>query len=152
MSDVVIVRKITDDGLSLIKRFEGFSPVSYRCAAGFMTIGYGHEILSGETIREPISEEEALTILAQDVMIAERSVCRLITVPLEHWQYDALVRWTFNLGGRRLQISTMRKRVNEERHPLVPGEMKRWVYVGTTRLSGLIKRRNAEATMYMGAY
>ncbi len=146
----VTVRKMTDDGLEMIKFFERFSPVSYRCPAGFMTIGYGHEILAGERISEPISEEEALTILTKDVMIAERSVCRLITVPLEDWQYDALVSWTFNLGGRRLQISTMRKRVNEERHPLVPGEIVRWVYSGTTKLAGLIKRRNAEAWMYAG--
>lgn len=152
MSEIVIVRRITDEGLDLIKRFEGFSPMSYRCPANYLSIGFGHEVLPGEKFDEPISEEEALTILENDVKVAERSVCRLISVGLEDWQYDALVSFTYNLGGRRLQISTMRRRVNEEKHHLVPSEIRKWVYAGTKRLGGLIKRRNAEALMYAGAY
>ena len=137
-------------GIDLIKKFENFSPSRYLCPAKFWTIGWGHEILPGEKFDEPISEEVGLDILHRDLLIAERSVCRLISVPLEDWQYDALVSWTFNLGGRRLQISTMRKRVNEQAHGQVPPEMRRWIYAGTKSLSGLIKRRRAEAALYTG--
>ena len=146
----VIIRKVSDVGIGLIKRFEGFSPKLYLCPANYWTLGYGHEVLPGEKIQEPISKEEALTLLQKDVIVAELSVCRLISVPLEEWQYAALVAWTYNLGGRRLQISTMRKRVNEANHPAVPFEMLKWVYAGSKKLSGLIRRRSAEATLYAG--
>ena len=34
--------KVTDEGLSLIKRFEGFRATAYRCPSGVWTIGYGY--------------------------------------------------------------------------------------------------------------
>ena len=36
------MRHITNQGLMLIKQFEGFSPTIYLDAAGLPTIGYGH--------------------------------------------------------------------------------------------------------------
>ena len=36
------MRHVTDEGLALIKRFEGFEPEIYICPAGWPTIGYGH--------------------------------------------------------------------------------------------------------------
>jgi lysozyme len=150
MAQVVVVRKITQEGLEFIKRFEGFSAVVYRCSAGFQTVGYGHEVLKGEKFAVPITEEQALEILARDVMIAERSVCRLINVPLEDWHYDALTSFTYNLGGGALQVSTLRQLVLREEHASVPEQFRRWVYAGGRKLNGLIRRRNAEATMYAG--
>ena len=45
------MRHITDEGLGLIKRFEGFSPTIYLCSAGYPTIGFGHVVLPGEQSR-----------------------------------------------------------------------------------------------------
>ena len=36
------MRRTTDAGIALIKRFEGRALESYRCPAGVLTIGYGH--------------------------------------------------------------------------------------------------------------
>ena len=36
------MRHISQEGLNLIKRFEGFSSTRYICPAGYPTIGYGH--------------------------------------------------------------------------------------------------------------
>ncbi len=150
MPQVVVVRKITREGLEFIKRFEGYSAVAYKCPANYLTIGFGHEIVKGEVFNGPITEEQALEILARDVMIAERSVCRLITVPLQDWQYDALTSFTYNLGGGALQISSLRSLVNREEHASVPEQFRRWVYAGGRKLQGLIRRRNAEANLYAG--
>ena len=46
-------------------------------------------------------------ILRQDAQIAERAVSRLINVPLTDGQFDALVSFTYNLGGGALQRSTL---------------------------------------------
>ena len=34
--------KISQEGLSLIKKFEGFESEAYKCPANVWTIGYGH--------------------------------------------------------------------------------------------------------------
>ena len=39
------MRHITDEGLDLIKRFEGFAPKIYLCPAAWPTIGYGHVVV-----------------------------------------------------------------------------------------------------------
>ena len=40
--------KISDEGLQLIKRFEGLRTTAYRDAVGVWTIGYGHTSMAGE--------------------------------------------------------------------------------------------------------
>ena len=144
------MRHVTQEGLSLIKRFEGFSPTIYPDAAGLPTSGYGHLLRPGEAemFRRGISHEAAIALLIKDVEAAERSVLRLITVPLTSSQFDALVSFTFNLGGGALQRSTLRRKVNREEHDDVPSELVKWVWAGGKKLRGLVKRREAEATCY----
>jgi len=144
------MRHITKDGLRLIKQFEGFEPEIYLDAAGLPTIGYGHLIHPGEhrMFQNGISESAAEALLAKDVWSAERAVLRLIKVPLTDSQFDALVSFTFNLGGGALQRSTLRRKVNREEHAEVPHEFMRWVWAGGRRLRGLIRRREAEAELY----
>ena len=83
-------------------------------------------------------------------MIAERAVLRLISVPLTQGQFDALVSFTFNLGAGALQRSTLRRKVNREEHADVPAEFSKWVWAGGRKMNGLIKRRKAEAELYLG--
>ena len=86
--------------------------------------------------------------MRQDAQIAERAVLRLIRVPLTNGQFDALVSFTFNLGGGALQRSTLRRKVNREEHAAVPCEFRKWVSAGGRKLRDLIRRRNAEAMLY----
>ena len=145
------MRHITQEGLNLIKTFEGFEPEIYLDAAGLPTIGYGHLIRPGEhkMFEGGISEPAAQALLSKDVWSAERSVLRLISVPLTDGQYDALVSFTFNLGGGALQRSTLRRKINREEHNEVPEQLMRWVWAGGRRLRGLARRREAEAGLYM---
>ena len=146
---------VSPAGLSLIKHFEGFSPKIYICPAGYPTIGYGHVVLtwqrSAYQSRE-ISEDEATALLRADVAIAERSVGSLITAPLTQGQFDALVSFTFNLGGGALQSSTLRRKVNRKEYDAAAKEFSKWVFGGRPprRLRGLIERRSAEAGMFSG--
>ena len=144
------MRHITKNGLDLIKRFEGFEPEIYLDAAGLPTIGYGHLIRKGEhkMFENGISYEAAVALLIKDVESAERSVLRLINVPLTDGQFDALVSFTFNLGGGALQRSTLRRKINREEHEAVPQELMRWVWAGGRKLRGLIRRRKAETELY----
>ncbi len=142
------MRHVTEDGLRLIRRFEGFSAVPYLCPAGYLTVGYGHVVKNPDAFRQPITEDEATEILVLDVEKAEKAVLRLITVPLSDGQFDALVSFTFNLGSGALQRSTLRRKINREDHVEVPAEFLRWVWAGGRKLKGLIRRREAEAALY----
>lgn len=143
------MRETPQEGIDLIKHFEGFSPVRYICSGGKVTIGYGHVVLDGERLPGRITEEHAERILRADLRIAERSVLRLINVPLTDGQYAALVSFTFNLGGGALQRSTLRMVVNREEHADAPAQFMRWVYAGGRKQRGLIRRRAAEAELFL---
>ena len=144
------MRHVTEAGLNLIKRFEGFSHTIYICPAGYPTIGYGHLVLEHEQdqFATGITQAEATELLRKDVRIAERAVLRLISVPLTDGQFDALVSFTFNLGAGALQRSTLRRKVNRGEHESVPAELMKWVWAAGKRLPGLIRRRKTEALHY----
>ena len=142
------MRQVSQAGIDLIKTFEGFSRHVYTCPADCKTIGYGHVVKSDEDFSDGISEDAATELLKQDVIIAERAVLRLVTVPLTDNQFDALVSFTFNLGAGSLQRSTLRRKVNRHQHKAVPAELMRWVWAAGRRLRGLVKRRSAEAQIY----
>ena len=143
------MRHITQNGIDLIKRFEGFSRTVYFCPAGYLTIGYGHVVKPHEDFSAGIDEAQAEELLRQDAVIAERAVLRLISVPLTDDQFDALVSFTYNLGGGALQRSTLRRKINREEHTDVPKQFMRWVWAGGRKLKGLVRRREAEAMLYM---
>ena len=86
--------------------------------------------------------------MRQDAQITERAVLRLINVPLTDGQFDALVSFTYNLGGGALQRSTLRRKINREEHTEVPEQFMRWVWAGGRKLRGLVRRREAEAGLY----
>jgi lysozyme len=140
--------------ITLAKRFEGFHRVPkndpgrahpYVCPAGFWTIGYGHLC---DAKHPPITEAEAEAYLACDLNTALAATLRccpvLATEP--EGKLAAIVDFTFNLGGGRLQTSTLRRRVNQRDWPAAATELRRWVYGGGKVLPGLVTRREAEAS------
>ena len=144
------MRKVSEEGLNLIKQFEGFSKTIYACPAGYPTIGYGHLLKPNEAefFADGISEDKATDLNRQDVGIAERAVLRHINVPLTDGQFDVLVSFTFNLGWGALQRSTLRRKLNRQEYKLVAKEFSRWVWAGGKGPKGLIHRRNAEAALF----
>ena len=138
--------KISQEGLSLIKKFEGCRLEAYYCSGGVLTIGYGHT--GGVKESDTITQEEAEKLLRADVFKFEEYVEDNVMVELDQGQFDALVAWTFNLGPGNLRESTMLKKLNESDYASVPSEMKRWNKAGGKTLDGLIRRRNAEALLF----
>ena len=140
--------EISQEGLSLIKKFEGCKLQSYKCAAGVWTIGYG----STNGIEEgmEISQERADMLLLEDVEVFEKAVNELVEVPLEQNQFDSLISWTFNLGPTNLKNSTLLKVLNNKNFDEVPTQIKRWNKAGGKVLQGLIRRREAEALLFEG--
>ena len=138
--------KCSQEGLELIKKFEGCKLKSYKCPAGVWTIGYGHT----EDVKEGdiVSPQEADKLLRADVFKFEEYVADNVTVKLTQNQFDALVTWTFNLGVGNLRNSTMLKKLNNADYTSVPFEMKRWNKAGGKTLDGLVRRRQAESLLF----
>jgi len=140
--------KISQNGLELIKHFEGCELEAYKCAAGVWTIGYGHikTAVEGMTISQSYADE----LLDGEIVEYEDYVNAAVTAPLSQDQFDALVSWTFNLGNGNLNASTMLKVLNRGEYEEVPAQMKRWNKAGGKVLEGLIRRREAEANLFEG--
>jgi lysozyme len=148
------VIEVPKTAIELAKRFEGFerkakrgseiTAVPYICPAGFWTIGYGHLC---DQKHPPIIEAEAEVYLAHDLQTALAATlryCPVLATELEG-RLAAIVDFTFNLGGGRLQTSTLRRRVNQRDWVAAGQELRRWVYGGGRVLPGLVTRREAEA-------
>ena len=138
--------KISLEGLSLIKKFEGCKLEAYKCSAGVWTIGYGHT--TGVKEGDVCTQEEAEKLLRGDIFKFEEYVQDSVKVDLDQSQFDALVAWTFNLGPGNLRESTMLKKLNNQEYESVPFEMRRWNKAGGKTLDGLIRRREAESLLF----
>lgn len=133
----------------LIRKYEGFSPIPYRCPAGYWTVGYGHVLQPGERYDAPISEEYAIQLLMKDIHHAEQAVSRLIPAQLTPGQRAALISFVFNVGGGALQRSTLRRRAARGEHLEAAEEFPKWVWARGKKLPGLMKRRAEERKVYL---
>ena len=140
--------QLSNAGLDLVKRSEGFRSHTYLDVNGFPTIGYGHRILPSESFPGPIAETQANNLLASDLRVAEQDVVRLVKVPLTQGQFDALVDFCFNLGGERLASSTLLKVLNGGRYQDAVEQLLRWDLAGGQVNAGLKARRQAECALW----
>lgn len=143
---------------SVVKRIEGFYSAPYddngSKPGGTWTIGYGTIIdAQGKPITpqtKPITEAEAETLLRRDMEGAARDVKLRVHTSLLDCEASALISWTYNLGGGNLAKSTMLKCINADKKASVPDEMRKWINQEGKPLLGLLRRRWAEAAIFMG--
>jgi len=140
--------KISQEGLSLIKKFEGCELEAYKCAAGVWTYGWGSTkgVKEGDTI----TQEEADKLLIVEMSEYEGYVNDLVKVDLKQNEFDALVSWVYNLGPNNLSSSTLLQRLNNKDWDDVPNQIKRWNKAGGEVKQGLVRRREAEALLFEG--
>lgn len=148
--------EVPEAAIILAKRFEGFHRVPkvdtqrsahpYICPAGYWTIGYGHLC---DASHPPITRVEAELYLAQDLEAALRAtlrLCPMLAIEREE-RIAAIVDFTFNLGSGRLQMSTLRRRINERDWSAGVQELSKWIYGAGKVLPGLVLRREMEASL-----
>lgn len=134
--------KISDNGLNLIKKFEGCKLKAYKDAVGVWTIGYGHTkgVHSGQTI----SMTQATEYLRQDCANAEKNVNSFNSK--YHWtqnEFDALVSFAFNIGSIN-QLTANGKRSKTE----ISNKFTQYSKAGGKTLQGLLTRRRSEKALF----
>ena len=139
---------ISQNGINLIKRFEGCRLTAYKCPANVWTIGYGH---TGSDVKQglTITQEQAEKLLKSDLVVHCNNVSKLVKVPLNQNQFDALVSFEYNLGYGNLSRSTLLALINQKKFKEASEEFKKWKYAGVKVLAGLVKRREAEKELFI---
>ena len=145
--------RLGSKGLELIKSFEGFYSKPYLDPIGIPTIGYGATYYPNKkkvTMKDkPLTEKEASDLLKEMMVTYENDVKRLVKRELNQNQFDALVSFTYNLGSANLGKSTLLKKINANPcDKTIKDEFLKWNKAGGKVISGLTRRRNAEAELY----
>lgn len=138
---------ISDNGLSIIKKFEGCKLIAYKpiSTEKYWTIGYGHygaEVKQGQVI----TQSQADSYLKADCASAEKSVNSYDNK--YHWnqnQFDALVSFTFNCGSGNLKtlLNNGQRTISE-----ISTKITAYNKAGGKVLQGLINRRVAEKELF----
>lgn len=134
--------KIDNDGINLIKKFEGCRLTAYKDSAGIWTIGYGHT--KGVKSGQRISQAKADEYLISDLASAEKAVNSYHYL-LTQGQFNALVSFTFNCGAGNLK-----KLTNNGTRTLdqISARLTQYTKAGGKELAGLILRRALEKELF----
>lgn len=132
----------SQEGIDLIKSFEACKLEAYQDGGGVWTIGWGHT--GGVSEGDTCTQEQADAWLVDDLGDAEGLVKHFVTVDLNQHQFDALVAFTFNVGGGALQHSTLLQKLNAGDYEGAADEFPRWSHIGAVVCQGLLRRRVAE--------
>lgn len=149
--------KTSETGLAIVKAFEGCLKkrpdgkfVPYVCPAGVLTIGWGHtNHHEPRFTRDTVWTQQQCDDALRNVMVTfERHVLKHAKVPLAQHEFDALVSWSYNTGGPA--TASLWKALNAGNKAAIPGKLMAWNKAGGKVLSGLTRRRQAEAALFAG--
>lgn len=147
------MRIISENGINLIRKYEGFYPDAYLCPAGVPTIGYGSTMWAdGRKIKlgEKISLENAEKLLMWEI---NNKALHIQSLNLNQNQFDAVMSFVYNVGLGALLKSTLYKKARIDRNdPTIRDEFMKWNKARKNGvlvpLKGLTNRRKAEADLY----
>lgn len=143
--------RINQEGLDLIKMFEGLRLEAYVDPVGIWTIGYGH--IKGVKPGMTITAEEAEDLLFNELKEYEEGVAKAVKVALNENEFSALVSFSYNVGVGALRKSTALRRLNEGDRVGAADALEWWnkgrVNGQLTVLKGLTRRRAAEKALFL---
>lgn len=137
--------KTSQNGINLIKSFEGVRLVAYKAVPTekYLTIGYGHygsDVTEGMTI----TESQAEVFLKADLIKFENKVNKYMpTYNFTQNEYDAMVSFCYNVGSID-QLTANGTRTMEQ----IADKIREYNKVGGKVLKGLVTRRQAEYELF----
>ncbi len=145
-------------GLRLITGFEGEPRLKARlCEGGAWELGYGVTFdLNGQpfTADSTCTPEYADALFRNALKLFEDGVRAAVTVTLNGNQFSALVAFAYNIGLENFRTSSVLRRVNENRMDDAAACFGMWIFATKgghkQALRGLLRRRYAEACLFMG--
>lgn len=144
---------INDEGLGIIKKWEGCSLVPYLDPIGIPTIGVG-SIWSFDGGRvtmdhRQITKAEADGLLKKQLGRTQGFIDRLVSVPVNENQFSALCSLISNIGSGNFQASSLRAKLNRLDYWGASNEFWKWRRAGGRILRGLVLRRKDETELFV---
>ncbi|CAI1933764.1 Phage-related lysozyme (muraminidase) [Serratia fonticola] len=127
----------------LVPDLEGVRYEPYRDVAGVLTVCYGHtgaDIVIGKSY----TSGECKAMLDKDLVPFARSVERSVKIPASEYQKASLISFSYNVGVKAFESSTLLKKLNAGDSKGACDEMRRWNKAGGKVWKGLINRREVE--------
>lgn len=153
--------KISQNGINVLIKSEGYREKMYLDSGGEPTIGIGHLLTRSERHSGKIkigmervewkyglTEAQVYALLDQDLYRYEGAVNTVI-VPLNQNQFDALVNFSFNIGKYAFLNSTLYRILNDGDYDGVPAQMRRWKYDNGKIVQVLVNRREREIKLWL---
>ena len=139
--------KISQNGINLVKQFEGCRLIAYKPVAAekYWTIGYGHygpDVQKGQKITQGKAEQ----LLKSDLVRYENNVMKFNAK--YHWnqnEFDALVSFAYNTGS----INQLVKNGKRSRAEIAEKILEYNKGADGEELGGLKKRRQAEQELFL---
>ena len=142
--------KTSQVGIDLIKSFEGCKLTAYKCSAGVNTIGFGNTYYTNGNkvkIGDKITQDEANKLFLDLLPKYEKTVLDAIKVSLNQNQFDALVSFCWNCGSSKTLFKMINEKFSEMN--IVNWWCTHYILGGGKVLNGLVRRRKAEATLFV---
>ena len=151
--------RLSENGLKIIKNFEGLRLAAYRDVAGVWTIGYGStRYHDGKPVKpgdKLTSEAQADAVLRNTLGQYENAVNQFVKAPLTQNQFDALVSFSYNEGTGALKESTLLVKLNEKDYEAAAAQFLVWDKItdpdtGKKVVCGtLVQRRKEESRLFL---
>lgn len=142
---------ISEVGLRLIKAYEGFRAVDVELVSGQRVAGYGHRVMSGESLH--LSEKQAEKLLKRDLAPFEAMINDSIYAPLSQSQFDALCSLAYNIGPKKFLESDVVRALNNGRVLDAANGFDVWrkgqINGESFVVDALVRRRTAEKVLFL---
>jgi len=134
-----------DSLIHRIKSREGLRLEPYDCAAGYVTIGYGHLLTQNDSsLVAGITEKQADSLLRKDLNYSKKWVKK--NLKLKGTKLIAITNFCFAFGTSKLYRSTLYQKIqNKEK---INEEILRWVKINGSSNAHLKEEREFELWLY----
>lgn len=140
--------KTSDAGRALLIERESLELKAYRDSEGYWTIGVGH-LLSLDKNADFSSlvwtREHAEQVFAEDLAKYEKAVNDSVHVPIDQYQFDALVSYAHNIGVAGVMNSWVVRQLNAGDLAGAAAAFDNW-----HKPPAIISRRNGEREQFKG--
>ncbi len=151
--------QISNNGIAIIKNFEGLRLNAYADSAGVWTIGYGSTCYHDGKAVKPgdklAGESQADALFRNTLGQYEKAVNDFVKAPLTQNQFDALVSFTYNEGTYALKNSTLLQKLNEKDYNSTASAFLSWDKITDPKtgkkvvMDALSKRRQQERKLFL---
>ena len=126
---------------NFISDLEGFREYAYLDSAGIWTYGFGFtKTPNGNKVGQfdRISKDKSLDFIKKIILTDYLKLQHFVRVPLNEYQWIALLSFVYNIGITRFSRSTLLSKINKNAgKEEITKEFKKWVYANGQVVKGL---------------